>query len=61
MRSNEVCDEIREAKISFEYGLAQNIEENLKTLYAFVRSRSKSRRQIGSLRWKDKIVDDDGG
>ena len=50
MRRNEVCNEIRAAKKSFEYRLAQNIKEDPKTFYAYVRSRSKSRSGIGTLR-----------
>ena len=36
MRSNEVCNEIRAAKKSFEYRLAQNIKEDPKTFYAML-------------------------
>jgi len=41
--------------------LAENIKEDLKTFYAYVRSKSKSRCEIGSLKWKDILVDDDEG
>jgi len=33
MRRNEVCNEIREAKKSFEHRLTQNIKEDPKTCY----------------------------
>ena len=55
----KVCNETREANTSFEYRLAQNIKENPKTFSAYVRSRSEYRSEIGSLRWQDKIVEDD--
>ena len=58
---NEVCNEIRAAKKSFEYRLAQNIKEDPKTFYACVRSRSKSRSGIGTLRCREKLVEDDEG
>jgi len=58
---NEVGSEIRDARESFEYRLAQNIKEDQKAFYAYVRSESKSRSEIWSLRWKDKRVDDDEG
>jgi len=58
---NEVTKEIREAKISFEYKLAENIKEDPKTCYAYVRSKSKSRCEIGSVKWKDILVEDDEG
>ena len=61
MRRNEVCKEIRAAKKSFEYRLAQNIKEDPKTFYAYVGSRSKSRSGIGTLRWRDELMEDDEG
>ena len=39
--------------------MAEIIKEDSKTLYAYVRSKSKSRSEIGSLKWKDKMVEDD--
>jgi len=58
---NEVTKEIREAKHCFKYKLAENIKEDPKAFYAYVRSKSKSRCEIGSLKWKDILVEDDEG
>ena len=41
--------------------MAKNIKEDPKTFYAYVRSRSKSRSGIRSLRWRDDLVEDDEG
>ena len=41
--------------------MAQNIKEDPRTFYAYVRSRSKSRSGIGTLRWRDELVEDDEG
>lgn len=60
-RRNEVCNEIKEAKKSIEYRLASNIKEDPKTFYAYVTSRSRSRSGIGTLRWRDEIVEADEG
>ena len=56
---NEVTKEIRETKESFENKLAENIKEDPKTVYAYVRSKSKSRSEIGALKWRGKLVEDD--
>jgi len=61
MMRNEVCNAIREVKKRFEYRFTQNIKDDRKTFYAYVRPRSKSKNEIGSWRWKNKTVDDDGG
>ncbi len=60
-KRNEVSSEIRAAKESFEYKLAENIKEDPKTFYAYVRSKSKSRSEIGTLKWKDELVEEDEG
>ena len=39
-KRNEVTSEIREAKESFEYKLAENIKEDPKTFYAYARSKA---------------------
>ena len=41
--------------------MAQNLKEDTQTFYAYVRLRSKSRSGIGSLRWRDELVEDDEG
>ena len=41
--------------------MAQNIKEDTKTFHAYVRLRSKSRSGIGSLIWRDELVEDDEG
>jgi hypothetical protein len=58
-KRNDVTREIREAKESFEYKLAENIKEDPKTFYAYVRSKSKSRSEIGALKWRGKLVEED--
>ena len=40
---------LREARQKFEIKLAQNIKEDRKSFYAYARSRSKSRVNVGSL------------
>jgi len=60
-KRNEVTKEIREAKEIFEYKLAGNIKEDPKSFFAYVRSKSKSRSEIGALKWNDKLVEDDEG
>ena len=41
--------EIKKAKKKFEAKLAQNIKEDKKSFYAYVRSKSKTRAKIGPL------------
>ncbi len=56
---NEINTEIRKAKINFETKLADNIKEDPKSFYAYVRSKSKARVKIGPIKDNGgKIVSD---
>ena len=54
---NDVCNEIRRAKADFEQKIAERIKEDPKLFYAYARSKSKVRVEIGPLKWKDKMVE----
>jgi hypothetical protein len=57
-KRNEVCSEVRKAKLDFELKLSEKIKEDPKSFYVYARSTSKVRDGIGPLRWKDKMVED---
>ena len=57
---NLATKEIRKAKKSFEKKLSENIKNDPKSFYAYVRSKSKSKPKVGPLSDENKsIVDDD--
>ena len=41
--------------------MAENIKVDPKSFYAYVRSKSKCRSEIGSLKWKDNMIEYDEG
>lgn len=47
---NQTCAEIKGAKRDFEFKLADNIKEDPKSFYAYVRTKSKSKSGIGPLK-----------
>ena len=49
-KRNEVSKAIKDAKVKFECKLADNIKEDPKSFYAYVRSKSRARVGIGSLK-----------
>ena len=49
-KRNEVTVDIRKAKADFELKLAENIKEDPKSFYSYVRSKSKSKGGIGPLK-----------
>ena len=51
--TKEVKKEIKKAKKKFESKLAQNIKDDKKSFYAYVRSKSKARTRIGPLTGDD--------
>jgi hypothetical protein len=61
-KRNEVCAAMRKAKFDFECKLAENIKEDPKSFYAYVRTKSRARVGIGPLKDKNgKIVEDAEG
>ena len=56
-KRNEVCNEIRKAKANFELKMSENIKVDPKSFYAYARSKSKGRMDIGPLKWKEKMVE----
>jgi hypothetical protein len=59
---NKVTSEIRKAKKNFEINLAEQIKENPKLFYGYVRSKSKTKVKVGPLENRDgKIVGDSKG
>ena len=61
-KRNEVCAAMRKAKLDFECKLAENIKEDPKSFYAYVRTKSRARVGIGPLKDKNgKIVEDAEG
>ena len=59
IRRNGVTKEIRRAKRDFEIKIAENIKEDPKTFYAYVKSKSKTIASIGPLKWKEKIIEEE--
>jgi len=59
---NKSTQPYRKAKIKFENKLAKDVKQNPKSFYSYVRTKSKTKDKVGSLKSKSgqSIIDDDG-
>jgi len=48
-----VCEETRKTKRSVEFNFAENIKENLRSFYTYIRSQINAKNGIGPLKWQD--------
>jgi hypothetical protein len=58
-KRNELCTAIRKAKFNFECKLAENIKDDPKSFYAYVKSKSRARIGIGPLKDENNLLIED--